>query len=474
VVGYKLGEAFPPAVTELFTPLYEKALCGEICSFELPFAQFCYHEQVVPIRDDDGTINSGMVIARNITEQKQAENGLISAKKQAEEANLAKSQFLANMSHELRTPLNPIIGFADLLALAPNLSEEQKKWLEIISQRGCDLSLLIGDILDLCKIESQKIVMNHHPMNLQAMLHDMVSSMQPSAVKKQLQLEYVIAPNVAQYILADGHKLRQVILNLLTNAIKYTQTGSITLSVESNSSNKIKRTLSAGETSLLFSVTDTGIGIAAEKQSIIFEAFKQADISQAAEYGGAGLGLAIAQGLVTLMDGEIWVESAPGQGSTFHFSIIVQEQHQELTKENQSESTALLIHNSIKSLVVDDDINSAFLLESVLKQKGQIVRLAHNGDDALAMISGDSFDLVFMDIRMPGMNGVDVTKAIRALDLQRKKHTPIIAVTAHALAGDKQGFLEAGMDAYITKPIRRQALFRVINEILSSAHESKS
>lgn len=467
VVGLTLFEAFPESLSKLFSPFYEKALQGEPNAFELPFSEFCYQAQVVPIRDDDGTINSGMVIANNITEQKQAESALVSAKKQAEDANLAKSQFLANMSHELRTPLNPIIGFADLLALSPNLIPEQKKWVEIISQRGTDLSLLIGDVLDLCKIESRKVVMNPQPMNLETMLRDMIISMQPAAEQKQLRLECAIDPAVSKDIIADGHKLRQVLLNLLTNAIKYTKTGTIKLYVAPNDTARMQRASSLGETSLLFGVSDTGIGISPEKQSLIFESFRQADVALATEYGGVGLGLAIAHGLVTLMNGEIWVESAPNLGSTFYFTIIVKEQDPKLLSENHACLSTLVKPKSLHTLVVDDDLVSASLMEGFLQQNGHRVTLAHNGADAIALCADSSFDVVFMDIRMPGMNGMEATQAIRKIDLQGNRRTPIIAVTALALSGNKGEFLASGMDDYITKPVRRDALFKVIDNVLS-------
>jgi signal transduction histidine kinase len=248
---------------------------------------------------------------------------LIRARDLAQQASQAKSQFLATMSHELRTPLNPILGFADLLAESPNLTDEQQVWLRIITQRGQDLLALIGSVLDLAKIEAKKIIITREPLLLRQTVRDLVESFLPAASKKHLHLEWAVESELPDRVLADGFRLHQVLMNLLNNALKFTHQGGIDVRVQDGRAARLMREPSDGESALLFRIQDTGIGIATDRQEVVFEAFTHANQHDAVKYGGAGLGLAIASQLVELMGGRIWVESTPGKGSTFLFTILV-------------------------------------------------------------------------------------------------------------------------------------------------------
>ncbi len=414
-------------------------------------------------RDADGALVCRTVIS-DITERKRVEDELVRAKAAADAANTAKSQFLANMSHELRTPLNPIIGFSDLLADAPNLTEEQRQWLGIVSQRGQDLLTLIGDILDLSKIEAGKAVLDPQSISLRRMMEDMISSIKPAAAKKGLELESHVASELPDAIRADGLRLRQILLNLLVNAIKFTAKGGIIVSVEDGSS-CVGHPLGTGETALQFSVRDTGIGIPEDKRAKIFEAFEQADICHAVEFGGTGLGLAIVSSLVKLMDGTIWVESAVGKGSTFAFTAIVGTHHAGAGAERKSRATVLSSRHTLRILVVDDDPASRLLVEKMLCTRGDEVYLAEDGAQALKLFDTEAFDVVLMDVRMPRMGGVEATRAIRERDQRTGRHTVIIALTAHALAGDKEAFMAVGMDGYVAKPIKKGTLFLAIDAV---------
>jgi two-component system sensor histidine kinase EvgS len=276
------------------------------------------------VRNPDGSPFRVIGANLDITERKFAEDELKLAKQTVEKAYRVKSDFLATMSHELRTPLNPLIGFTELLSESPNLTEEQRQWLNIMLQRADDLTKLIEEVLDLSRIEEQKLTLNPESWDLYELIESMTTSFVPIVNKKGISIWSHRENDVPQQICADGQRLRQIILNLIGNAVKFTAKGSITLSVELDKTGRTTRPAEKHEVALLFCVRDTGIGIPENKQSVIFDWFTQADISHAAKFGGAGLGLHIASGLVKLMNGSIWVESVPEKGSAFFFSVIVQ------------------------------------------------------------------------------------------------------------------------------------------------------
>ncbi len=415
-----------------------------------------------------------------LVERKRAEDALQEANRQlgrttqqalelaekAEAATKAKSQFLATMSHELRTPLNPVLGFTGLLADAPNLTEEQRLWLGIVHRRGTDLLQLIQSVLDLSKIEAGKMIIERHPLRVRQTVQDLAASLGPAAEKKGLILDWEVAPDVPDHVMADGFRIRQVLMNLLNNAIKFTRHGRIAVRAMAGGANRLARAPDPGEIALLFSVQDTGIGIAAEQQAGIFEAFTHADPKHAVDYGGAGLGLAIAQQLVDLMGGRIWVESRAGQGSTFFFTVMVGGQPAAGAAALQAPAgvAAAGATRPLRILLVDDDAASVTLMQALMKDAGHGIRTAENGRDALAWLEKEAFDLVLLDISMPVMDGLETIAAIRERDRRAGRHTPVMALTAHAMPGDKDRFLKAGMDGYLAKPLQAVELCQVIRQ----------
>lgn len=413
-----------------------------------------------PILDGDGRPKALMAVIRDATGRRRAEEALIQAKEAAEKANRAKSEFLASMSHELRTPLNPILGFTSLLATAPNLTDEQRLWLEIVLQRGNDLLGLIGTVLDLAKVEAERLVIDRQPLVLRETVEDMVASVIPAAEKKGLSLKWSVSSNVPEVCLVDGLRLRQIILNLLNNAIKFTPVGSITVQVRDGRSARLARPLALDETAVLVIIQDTGIGIPADRQSAIFDVFTQADPTHAVDYGGgAGLGLTVAQRLAELMGGKMWVESEVGRGSTFYFTVIVgfHQATADLIAPTRGEESSTG-NPPQRILVVDDDSATRKLTEAMLKGEYSL-QIANDGRQALALMEKEEFDVVLMDIQMPVMNGIEATRAIRDRERDSGRHTIVIALTAYAMEGDCERFLAAGMDGYLTKPIVPSMLY---------------
>ncbi len=428
-----------------------------------------WDEASEPILDAAGNVTAVVEIAQDITERKRAETELVRAKEAADAANRAKSEFLATMSHELRTPLNPVLGFTDLLAQAPNLTDEQRSWLGMVSQRGRDLLHLIEAVLDLSKIEARKIEIRRHPLALRQTMRDLTASTAPAAEKKGLDLVWEVDPDLPDAIMADGFRLRQVLLNLLNNAIKFTPRGRIRVQVQDGRAAPLARPPEAGEVALLFRVQDTGIGIAADRQAAIFEAFTHADHQHAVEYGGAGLGLAIAWQLVDLMGGRIWVKSREHHGSTFFFTVLVGGPPAAIAAAPRPPDAVAASGNPkpARILVVDDDPASLALVQVIAKSAGHLARTAANGRDALACLETETVDLVLLDIRMPVLDGMETIAAIRDQDRRMGRHTPVIALTAHAMEGDRERFLNAGMDGYLAKPIQSAGLLAAIQQALA-------
>ncbi len=425
-----------------------------------------YWELVIisPIKDQYGIITHFLGIKEDITERKKIEDELLKAKTKAEESDKLKTSFLANMSHEIRTPMNAIMGFSNLLA-DPNLSKEDRdEFIELINNNSNNLINLIDDIIDIAKIEAGQLKISEEQFSLTGILKELNSTYQEINIKKNngaVKLIWDKDENAPiDLIISDSHRIKQVLSNLIGNAIKYTKKGSIHFGYKI-----IDNINKDGGKKIQFYVRDTGIGIPKEQMGIIFDRFRQADESHTRVFGGTGLGLAISQNIAHLLNGRINAVSTLEKGSVFYFTIPLNIPQIKEEPEKQYKIKLEEINWSDKTVLIAEDVESNFqLLKTYLKRSGIKVIWAQNGKVALDEIkSGKVIDIILMDMQMPVMNGFDATKKLKAIN----KNLPILGVTAFALQGDKQKVLDAGCDDYISKPVKAVEIYTKMSNFIN-------
>jgi PAS domain S-box-containing protein len=410
---------------------------------------------ITPIIDSEGNIKKVIAVDSEITARKEAEKRMMEAQDEALRLAKIKEEFLANMSHEIRTPMNAIMGMSQLLS-ETELNEKQQKYLASIQFASDNLLALINDVLDLAKIEAEKITFEKIPFSIKELIEKLVDIMRPKIDEKGLRTVIQIDGKIPELVIGDPYRLNQIIMNLVSNSIKFTKKGSITIEAIFEEEN-------IADVTIMYRVTDTGIGISKENLTKVFEHFTQAESEITRKYGGTGLGLTIVKKLVENQDGIISVESELEKGTTFSFTLNFAKALQ-----GQKNYIDKKIVNDVKSisgktaLLVEDNHLNTMVATEFLEKSGLIVAHAENGIIAVSMAQEKKYDFILMDIQMPEMDGYSAAKKIKADSSSANATTPIIAMTAHAVQGEKEKCINAGMNDYISKPLQKDKLIELL------------
>lgn len=443
----------------------KKAFTAELINYRKSGEAYWLHIEVQPIHDERGEVTNFMAIESDISERKATEAILVAAKQKAEEASQAKSAFLAAMSHEIRSPMNAILGTLELLE-GSNLGGELTNLIQTCRSSANWLLSVVNDILDFSKIESGMFTLHPDIFEFNALVYDLQGLFFKRAHDKGLMFLMQVDPAIPPMLRGDATRLRQILVNLLNNAVKFTEKGKVQLSVEliSNRDSVVD---------LRFSVTDTGIGIRPEDQGKLFREFAQVESGDTRTYGGSGLGLVICKRLVELMGGQMGFESEFGRGSRFWIALPVEVWRQPVSPDGYREKAVEIqdYHQPAQILLVDDGEANRLVIETFLKRAGHRVVAAGNGQEAVRLAGKQRFDVILMDVQMPVMGGIEATRRIRQLP-GPSGQVPIIALTANALAGNQEACLEAGMNAFVTKPISNSSLLDVIGPYLPAVKDT--
>ncbi len=457
--GKTLFEVYDEKTQKRLFPFYRNALDGKVSEGEVRIKDYVYFISATPVFGIDKQVVGGALISQDVTKEKEIERKLIKAKREAENADKTKSLFLANMSHEIRTPLNAIIGFTGMLGKT-ELTPRQKKFSQLINQSSEHLLSVVNEILFLFKLGMGKVYIEQVPFNVRELVQNVHESLLLRANEKKLDFRYKVQSGVNEIVIGDPFRIKQILMNLAGNAIKFTDNGSVSIFVS-----REKQTRK--NTFLRFEVEDTGTGISKDDLNIIFDEFAQSGQGNERNRKGTGLGLTIVRKLVELLNGRLHVESELNKGSKFTVVIPFElpGTKKTATREKEYEIEKNLLEGK-KVLYADDDENNVLLGESILADWKTEYEIARDGNEALRLLKDNKFDIVLLDIHMPGLSGVDVVKKVRNEKGNLNRETKILAVTANIMESDIKKYLKSGFDDYILKPFREEKLYNKICSML--------
>ncbi|NBC82178.1 MAG: response regulator [Bacteroidetes bacterium] len=452
IEGKKLDEIMDNEMREFFKPLYQAALDGKEISTEYEYHGSYYLIWVLPVRNQQDEIYAGMAITQNITEDKLFEDKIRSAKDEAEAANRAKSEFLATITHEIRTPLNAIIGFTEQVQKT-ELDEKQENFMKIIEKSSEHLLSLVNEILVLSRIEAGEVRFDEVPFKIEHVVTEVYDTLKIKADQKNIQFHYQVHDNVKDIFIGDPFRLKQILINILNNAIKFTEAGYVSVNCFAAEDKEDK-------SQVRFDVTDTGVGISQEKIDSIFDQFKQADSTVTRKYGGTGLGLTISKKLTELQNGKISVRSQVGMGTQFTILLPYKKAEDDVEVVDESGNINRELLHGLSFLLVDDDTVNRLLGKTILDELECDTDVAGDGKEAIEKIKNKKYDAILLDIHMPQTSGLDVADFIRK-EL-KDNNTKIIAVTAAVLKADIENYQKHGIDDYLIKPFREINLYHKI------------